>query len=164
MTLRPQLHPFRPSDLGVIENLWQCYQHDLSAFRGSLPDRDGRYKSSRVAAYFGSPDRAGYVIRIDDAPVGFAMIRGLVEPPRIVGEFFVVRALRRQGVGRAAATDVIRRHPGRWELAFQEENQRASRFWRNIATGFSGSAWTVTPRARPGRPQSPPDLWLAFDA
>ena len=92
------------------------------------------------------------------------MIRGLVEPPRIVGEFFVVRALRRQGVGRAAATDVIRRHPGRWELAFQEENQRASRFWRNIATGFSGSAWTVTPRARPGRPQSPPDLWLAFDA
>ena len=41
--------------------------------------------------------------------------------------FFVVRALRRQGVGRAAAVDLLRSRRGRWAIAFLEENDSAAR-------------------------------------
>ncbi len=121
---RPRLQPLRDSDQFLVENLWQCYQHDLSEFRGSLPGPDGRYKNGRVATYLNSPDRSAFLIEVDEAPAGFVMIRDNGDGSRVLGEFFVVRALRRQALGRRAATEVIISHPGRWEIAFQEANER----------------------------------------
>ena len=43
-----------------------------------------------------------------------------------MGEFFVARAARGRGHARAFAEAVVRSHPGRWEIAFQEDNTRAS--------------------------------------
>jgi predicted acetyltransferase len=77
-----------------------------------------------------------------------------------MGEFFVVRAARRGGVGHAAALEAIRRHPGRWEIAFQEENPKAARFWRRVATEVVGDAWTTEARPVPDKPHIPPDTWL----
>lgn len=162
MTSQPRLQLLEPSDRPVVDNLWQCYQHDLSEFRGSLPGPDGRYKNSRVTTYLDSPDRSTYLITVDDAPAGFVMVRQHDESSRVLGEFFVVRSLRRQGLGRTVATQVFTRHPGRWELAFQEANTRAVRFWTDLATRLVGDDWTVTPRPVPEKPDVPPDLWLTF--
>ena len=119
MTPPPRLRPLGPSDRPLVENLWQCYQHDLSEFRGSLPGPDGRYKFDRVATYLGSPDRSADLVEVDGSPAGFVMVREQEPGSRVLGEFFVVRSLRRQGLGRDVATEVIGRSPGRWELAFQ---------------------------------------------
>jgi predicted acetyltransferase len=162
VTSPPRLQLLEPADRPVVENLWQCYQHDLSEFRGSLPGPDGRYKNSRVTTYLDSPDHSTYLIKVDDAPAGFVMVRQHDEGSRVLGEFFVVRSLRRQGLGRSVATRVFTRHPGRWELAFQEANIRAVRFWTDVATRLVGNAWTVTPRPVPEKPDVPPDLWLTF--
>ncbi|MGZ4560629.1 MAG: GNAT family N-acetyltransferase [Oryzihumus sp.] len=162
MTAHPRIEPLTASDQFLVENLWQCYQHDLSEFRGSLPGPDGRYMNSRVATYLASRDRSAFLIKVDEAPAGFVMIRE-DDDTRVLGEFFVVRPLRRQGVGRTVATDVLNSHPGRWELAFQEANQQAGRFWTDIATRLAGNTWTVAPRPVPERPDSPPDLWLTFE-
>jgi predicted acetyltransferase len=163
VTPQARLQPLSISDQLIVENLWQCYQHDLSEFRGSLPGPDGRYKNGRVATYLSSPDRSAYLIQVHEAPAGFVMIRRHDDSSRVLGEFFVVRPLRRQGLGRTVATDVFSRHPGRWEVAFQAANQRAVRFWTDIATRLVGNAWTVTPRPVPQKPHVPPDLWLTFE-
>lgn len=163
MTPRPRLQRLAASDRDLVENLWQCYQHDLSEFRGTLPGPDGRYRNDRVATYLGSPDRAVHLVEVDGAPAGFVMVREHDAGSRVLGEFFVVRAMRRHGVGRAAVTDILTRHPGRWELAFQEANQRAARFWTDIATRIAGDSWSVTPRPVPDKPDVPPDLWLTFE-
>jgi predicted acetyltransferase len=163
VTTQPSLELLRSSDQALVENLWQCYQHDLSEFRGSLPGPDGRYKNSRIAKYLNSPDRSAYLISVDGAPAGFVMIREHDESSRVLGEFFVVRPLRRQGLGRTVATEVISRHPGRWELAFQEANERAARFWTNLASRLAGTAWTVSPHPVPEKPDVPADLWLTFE-
>ncbi|RCW43313.1 hypothetical protein DFQ14_107203 [Halopolyspora algeriensis] len=55
------------------------------------------------------------------------------------GESFVVRALRRQRVGHEAALDLVRVHPGRWEIAFQEENPGAACFLRHVAMAATSS-------------------------
>jgi predicted acetyltransferase len=50
-----------------------------------------------------------------------------------MGEFFVARHYRREGVGRAAALAAFRAHPGRWELAVARRNTPARAFWRGVA-------------------------------
>jgi predicted acetyltransferase len=105
-------------------------------------------------------DRCGYLIVSHEAPVGFAMVRGLSGQMRVVGEFFVVRAVRRRGVGRRAAAQLLRLHPGRWEIPFQEENPGAAGFWRRVAADLVGSSWREDRRPVPGKPHLPPDVWL----
>lgn len=50
-----------------------------------------------------------------------------------MGEFFVARHYRREGVGRAAALAAIRQRPGQWEIAVARRNLPAQPFWRGIA-------------------------------
>lgn len=46
-----------------------------------------------------------------------------------VCEFFVVRGRRRQGVGSAAARNLLRTFPGRWEVRVRDNNLAARQFW-----------------------------------
>ena len=53
----------------------------------------------------------------------------------------------------------MRAHPGPWEIAFQEENVRAARFWRRLgAEVLAGAAEELRPV--PDKPYIPPDVWL----
>jgi predicted acetyltransferase len=144
----------------AAERLWQLYRHDLSEFRGSMPDDEGMFKPGRFPSFFEDPDRCGYLIYGGEALAGFALIRGLAAEPRVVGEFFVVRAARRQRVGYEAASELLRLHPGRWEIAFQEENPGAARFWRRVATDVAGVAVKEERRPISGKPEITPDTWL----
>jgi len=118
------LVPMTDADRPVAERLWQLYQHDMSEFRGTFPSSEGMFKSGRLPSFFENPERCGYLVRSPSGPAGFVYVRGVHTEPRVMGEFFVVRAARRSGVGRSAAVEAMRRHPGRWEIPFQEENPR----------------------------------------
>ncbi len=157
------LEPVTVESRPVVERLWQLYRHDLSEFRGTLPDVDGTFTPGRLPRFYDDPDRAAYLVQTAARPTGFALVRGLSEAPAVVGEFFVVRAARRQGVGHDAALDLFRRHPGTWEIPFQEENPGAARFWRRVATAAVGDTWCEEPRPVPGRPEVPPDVWITLD-
>jgi len=150
-------------DRELVDRLWQLYAHDLSEFRGSLPDEHGRYRADRVERYFAEPDRRVYLVHAI-APIGFVMVRHPDTGPSVLGEFFVVRSARRQGHGRDAALRAIATRAGHWEVAFQEANPGAARFWRRIATEVAGTTWREEPRPVPDKPDVPPDLWISFEA
>lgn len=154
------LLPVRDAHRPVVARLWQLYSHDMSEFWGSMPDDEGLYQPGRLPAYFGDPDRCGYLIVSDSGLAGLALIRGLSGEPRVVGDFFVVRAARRKHVGHAAALQLLGLHPGRWEIAFQEENTGAARFWRRVGADAAGAACREERRPVPGKPWIPPDTWL----
>ncbi|MFC7741008.1 GNAT family N-acetyltransferase [Nocardiopsis composta] len=97
------------------------------------------------------------------APAGFVLTRPLDDGAEAIGEFFVVRAVRRQGVGRWAAQEVLTRRSGRWGVAFQEENPGAARFWREVVASVAAGGWAEESRPVPGRPELPPDVWLFFE-
>jgi predicted acetyltransferase len=134
----------------IVDRLWQLYRHDLSEFRGSMPDSEGLYEPGRLPTFFEDPDRCGYLIYSGQALAGFALIRGLSQELKVVGEFFVVRGARRQHVGHEAAMELLRLHPGYWGIPFQEENQGAARFWRRVATDIAGAACKEERRPVPG--------------
>lgn len=128
-----------------------------------LPNPDGTFRAARLVAAFEEQDWAGYVfIAAPDRHAGFAIVRSLDAPVRVLSSFFVVRSMRRAGVGLQAAGTVISEHPGPWEVAFQVTNAAATRFWRRVATELAGSDWTQERRAVPGMPDLPPDVWISF--
>jgi predicted acetyltransferase len=156
-TLTPVTETTRP----VIERLWQLYLHDLSEFRDTMPDEHGSFKAGRLPGYLVDDDDHGaYLIGSEGKLAGFVLLRGLVHQPRTIGEFFVLRGVRRRRVGHEAAVTALREHPGAWEIAFQEENPGAARFWRRVATDVAGTTWREERRPVPGKPEIPPDVWL----
>jgi predicted acetyltransferase len=148
----------------VVAKLFQMYVHDLSEFRGTLPDATGSFwfKNDRFSPYVEDTtgDHVGYLAWQDEHPVGFALVYGGRGDRRGMGHFFVVRAVRRGGVGRELALDVIGRHEPPWQIAFQEENPGAARFWRGIADTAFGDDWREEQHPVPGKPEIPPDAWI----
>ncbi|MEU4335896.1 GNAT family N-acetyltransferase [Micromonospora lupini] len=157
------LRSILPDDKSLVDRLWQLYRHDLSEFRGSLPDDVGLFTLGRLPTYRTDPNSSGYLICQGGRPVGFAFVSGVEIRPLRVAEFFVVRAVRRSGVGRLAAGQLFSRHPGSWEIAFQEENPGAARFWRRLAVEVCPKGHREERRAVPGKPHIPADTWLLLD-
>ena len=147
----------------IVERLAQLERHDLSEFRGTLPNADGTYEIPWLPLFFEDPERRAYLIHFEGALAGFALTRPLEGEATSITAFFIVRALRRMGVGHHAALKLLRQQPGRWGIAFQEANPGAARFWRRVATDAVGSDWVEEPRPVPGMPDSPPDIWIFLD-
>ncbi|MFC8275640.1 GNAT family N-acetyltransferase [Streptomyces sp. NPDC057271] len=152
-----------PADHPTLERLWLMFRHDMSEYSGVLPHLDGTFRRERLDSAIADADWAAYLVTSGRHPVGLAFVRGLSAPARVLNSFFVVRAARRAGVGLRAVREVVAAHPGRWEVAFQEENTGAVRFWRRVAADIAGEAWSEERRPVPGRPDVPPDTWISLD-
>jgi predicted acetyltransferase len=163
MTPDLDLRPATPADRPAVERLWLMFKHDMSEFVGGVPNPDGSFRTERLeAAFSGVGDWAPYVIGLGDRPVGFVFVRGLDGPTRVLNSFFVVRGVRRTGVGLWAVREVVARHPGQWEVAFQENTVRAVRFWRRVGEELAPGAWAEERRPVPERPDLAPDCWISF--
>jgi predicted acetyltransferase len=152
----------KAADHTVLERLWLMFRHDMSQFQQQLPHPDGTFRSERLQAAFTDADWAAYLLTSGGQPLGLALVRGLSGQTRVLNSFFVVRGARRTGFGLRAVQEVVAKHPGPWEVAFQDDNSAAVHFWRRVATEMTGDAWTEERRPVPGRPSTPPDIWISF--
>ena len=163
------VHPVSDDQWVIVAWLWQVFRHDLAPIVNGLPYADGRYQAAQLQR-FPSPDGAGYLAwrahpnTGEDAPVGFAVVEGLTGHRRSVTGFWVAPAVRREGIGRRLAIEVLSRHEGPWSIGFQHDNASAGRFWREIAdTVFGPGRWSEQQRPVPGRPYVPPDHFIESD-
>lgn len=134
------LEPASDHQRDAVWRLLQLYLHDFSEFaaaddeHGRVGD-DGVFANDGFDAYWqGDPARRIYLFRLAGALAGFAFVNdwSLSGEPvdRAVAEFFVLRKYRGSGLGRRAAHDLVRRHPGVWELGTAFYNDPALAFWR----------------------------------
>ncbi len=157
------VRPATAADRPTVERLWLMFRHDMSETDGQLPGPDGTFRADRLRAASTDADWAPYPLLSGDRPAGFAFVRDLSGRVRVLNSFFVVRGGRRRGIGLRAVREIVARHPGRWEVAFQDANQAAVRFWRRVAADIAGEAWAEERRPVPHRPDLPPDVWISFD-
>lgn len=159
------LRELTDDDAPVIDRLWQLYVHDLSQSRGSMPNEHGLFKLGHLQWFRDDAvNWPGFLITYDGAPAGFAFVGTNWEGGRrTIGEFFVVRAVRRRGVGEFVARVLIDRYPGAWEIAFQDDNPGAPEFWKRVVSDIVGAAWREEWRPVPDKPHIPPDHWLLFE-
>ena len=149
------------SDWPVLVRLWQLFQHDLSASRGLLPDRDGAFSTTKLEPYRTDPRRQAWLFRHGDDLAGFALTRPWERGGTSMYAFFVLRALRRTGVGRVAAGELLRLLPGEWGIAFQDDNVGARPFWELVARDAVGERWRE--ESDPALDGRSPDVWLRLD-
>jgi predicted acetyltransferase len=158
---RVSLERGEASQREALANLVQLYIHDFSEFlsvqRKLAVEEDGRFADLlRLDDYWNESDRSVWFIRAGGELAGFALLNTRSHCHRPVdfnmGEFFVMRTFRRDGVGARAAVDLIRMHPGQWEIAVSERNPPALAFWPRVVAATSathieafegdGKAWT----------------------
>lgn len=131
--------PATTAERALIEGLFQFYLYDFSEMEPpgandlAFEETGGYRPFPPLATYFTDADRWPLVIRVDSSPAGFALINmvshkgGQVE--RNMGEFFIARKYRGDGIAAEALHQVLALHPGRWEVAVVERNARARVFW-----------------------------------
>ncbi|MDN4640369.1 GNAT family N-acetyltransferase [Agreia sp. PsM10] len=138
------------------------FRHDMSAYSGALPDERGRFRQERLDNALADSTWRGYVIRLDDAPAGLCIIRGIGSPEVVINSIFLANAARRHGYGRAVIRAITSQHPGRWAVAFQEANAAAAAFWTAVAAE-ADAEWFSTREPVAGRPDLRPDIWIRFE-
>ena len=154
----PQIELVRATlaDEPRLTNLLQLYVHDFSEILGLTPDDDGRF-GYPLAPYWSEAGRFPFLIRANGHLAGFALISvgsQLTGDPKVfdVAEFFVVRGVRRHGVGQAAALRVFASFAGTWEVRVIEENAGALVFWERAVSAFTkGRHESLTWRSDRGR-------------
>ena len=97
-------------------------------------DAAGRFEPyPHLAEYWSANDRWPLLIQTNGRTVGFALINTLSHQgggvERNMAEFFVARKHRRRHVATAAVQQILRLHPGHWEIAVAERNKAAQAFW-----------------------------------
>jgi predicted acetyltransferase len=126
----------------VIKNLMQLYLHDFSEFADVEIQDDASYDYPYLKHYWQDPDRFPFLIRLDGNLAGFALVRKEVtpdtgQPLTSLAEFFVLRRLRRLGIGRRAATKLWDLLPGSWVIEVLESNKEAYPFWKQVISAYT---------------------------
>jgi predicted acetyltransferase len=137
-----------PGDRLRLENLMELYLHDFSEILHYAPHDDGRFGYDRLDVYWSEAGRYPFLIWADRRLAGFALVaRGSVVSgdPSVfdMAEFFVVRGLRRHGVGATAAAHVFSSLAGTWEVRVLELNAAAQLFWDRAVSSFTDGAFEV---------------------
>lgn len=148
-------------DKAVLANLIQFYRYDLSEFRGYDLTPHGTYVYRYLDHYFTDSNRQARFIEVGGHLAGFCLTRHLGSDLRLMGDFFVVRAYRHQGIAQRAATLVFTTSPGRWQVAVGHDNTAALRFWTRLITSIAADDVTHADRFPPD--VSVPGRWFEFD-
>jgi predicted acetyltransferase len=143
------------SEQAIMSRLMQLYQHDFSEFAradqswGDVDD-DGLFSYIYLDSYWTEDRRKPLLFRVNDKLAGFAFLSSWSHSGAAVdwcmSEFFTMRKYRRCGFGRHAACQIIRGHPGVWEIPIASYNLPAAAFWKNAVAwlanhdieGFTG--------------------------
>lgn len=134
----------------IVANLLELYSHDFSEFVDLKLDADGRFGYKHLSSYWTDANRYPFLIRAAGHWAGFVfVVRGSqLSTDRNVWdmtEFFIVRGVRRVGLGTGVAHSVWERFPGRWEVRVLERHRSALAFWAHALETFLGTPVEAIP-------------------
>ncbi|MBM4258898.1 MAG: GNAT family N-acetyltransferase [Deltaproteobacteria bacterium] len=142
-----------PIDRTWLTNVYPLYLHDLSEFDDGLYhlNEQGLWEPDFLPYWLGAGTHWPLLLVAESQRVGFALIMqapsAFMQSGReyLLGEFFVLRNLRRTGIGRTAVEIVFARFPGLWELSVLQRNTGALAFWRRLLSSCSKEPYSEQP-------------------
>lgn len=147
MDMKARLTIAGPEDLALVKNLVRYYIYDMSEYMGWDCDTEGNYDGcDEMAENWQNPERFAYLIRVGDKLAGFAAVWPYRDEPGTmeVGEFFVLRKFKGQGIGRESAGWLFRAHPGNWLVRVLDDNIGARMFWEKVIGEYTNGAVVQT--------------------
>jgi predicted acetyltransferase len=150
-----RLEPVDIEDRPILDNLYQFYLYDFSEFVGIPVGRFGLFLTGETDGCCTEGWRHPFFIRADGELVGFVIVDRHSEHPTSdqteneIAQFFVMRSVRRQGIGQRAAILTFEQFPGAWVVKEMGENTGAIAFWRKLIDQYTGGHYTDSPCPEP---------------
>lgn len=134
----------------LLLRLFELYLYDFSEMEHADVDARGLFQPPAlpfVERHWLDRGKHGLLLRVDDKPSGFALIRESSPMPdsedrRYLSAFFVMRAYRRRGIGKAMAREVFALYPGLWQVLEVRDNPVAQTFWRRVIADVTGNVYS----------------------
>ncbi len=123
-----RIQPLAKADRETFASMVRSYLAEIA------PSLD-QTAQDRIASSWADPNKEVYAF-LDSQMFGFAIIRRLDEEFCEMSEFYIDPAHRRCGIGRAAAIDIVRRHPGKWQLGIVLGSESAHAFWMQVFESY----------------------------
>lgn len=132
----------------ILAHLIELYEYDFSEYENSDVNAYGLYGYSYLDYYWTEDKRYAYFIKVNGKLAGFVMVCGYCyvskdEETLFLSEFFVMKKYRRQGIGKYAALQILREHPGKWELTVHPNNPGSHKFWKKVISEAAKGEVTV---------------------
>ncbi len=131
-----QILPAEAEDKTTIWNLFQFYCYDTSNYDGYDVEADGKYKM--CADYFGQywtlPRWSAYLLKIDGAPAGFALIEPseALEDAQELADLFIMSRFRRRGLAQQVVQHFLHDRSETWTITTFDDAPDACAFWRHM--------------------------------
>lgn len=128
-------------DRELLWNIHQKYLYEMTNYYDDPMDEKGNYPYGYFDEYFSDPKRAAYLLYDDNILIGFAMLNPYScigrNPDHAMAEFTIFPSYRRKHLAFDAASALLKKHPGRWEIKYNEKNLAAKRLWNKVAASYS---------------------------
>lgn len=140
----------------VLRNLVKLYCYEWSQYNGIELDQNGEFAFERDLDRFFTRERHyPYFVLLDDRIIGFVLIDNDFDLRKdsdyAISEFFILYKYRRMGIGKWAAIEAIKRHPGKWEIKMHPKNKGSVSFWTAVAEEIVGTDYAITPECDAAR-------------
>ncbi|WP_269532932.1 GNAT family N-acetyltransferase [Chitinimonas sp. BJYL2] len=137
------LHPYNGNDRPLLRGMELLYSHDFSEITTLSFKESGYFLTEAQFDEYFINVFATLIIRVDGKPAGFAIIDNKSQldgasDVHDVLQFFILRGMRKRGIGKLAARAVFDRYPGKWEVRQIDENAAAQVFWRRAISEYTG--------------------------
>lgn len=135
-----RLQTVQAKDRDLLWNINQKYLYEMTNFYADPMDENGNYHYGHFDDYFSDPERVAYLIYNEDVLIGFAMLCPYSNidqnPDYIMAEFTIFPSYRRNHFALDTAKMILEKHPGKWEIKYNEKNVGAKRLWNAVAAPY----------------------------
>jgi predicted acetyltransferase len=139
------------ADRPIVENLALFCAYDFSEFIPRDVGESGTFGGpghGMLRGCWTDPRRHTFLIRAGGKLAGFAIVDDHSVPPGAgnrweMGEFFILRRYRRQGIGERVARLLFDRFRGRWVIYTFPQNAAAQVFWHTIIDRYAGGQFVA---------------------
>lgn len=135
-----KLRKVQAEDRDLLWNINQKYLYEMTNFYDDPMDENGNYQYGHFDDYFTDPGRIAYFLYNENILIGFAFLCPYSnigqEPDYTMAEFTIFPAYRRKHYAMNAAKMILNRHPGKWEIKYNEMNLGAKTLWNAVTAPF----------------------------
>ena len=135
-----KLQTVQAKDRYLLWNINQKYLYEMTLYYDNPMDEYGNFHYGYFDKYFTDPRRTAYFIYNDQVLAGFAMLCPYSyidqNPDYTMAEFTIFPSFRRRHFALDAAKMILERHPGKWEIKYNEKNNSAKKLWNLVAAPF----------------------------
>ena len=141
------LQTVQAKDRELLWNINQKYLYEMTHFYNDPMDEKGNYHYGHFDEYFTDPKRLAYFIYNGETLIGFALLCPYPniawEPDYTMAEFTIFPAYRRQHYALEAAKMILAKHPGKWEIKYNEKNLGGKRLWNTVASAYNPTVYNL---------------------